>query len=624
MNETGRPPQDIDALYDAARAATDASDHRRAIALCEEALALQPAHAGLLQLLGFWRLQQERWSDAIDLFHRARRIAGDKAELLNHLATAYYRSGDSRMAANALTTALNADPDHVESHLNLASLFLEVRQPAPARVHAERALALEPRRYECLLGMGLLCRAEDNFSDALRWLEQAESVAPGKKEAPTAIGVLHQEMGAPAAAIAAFDRGLRWHPDDPALRSNRLFTMNYLDEWNAAAWLAAHRQFERAIRVPRRRRISTRATKTDPRCRIGYVSGDLRSHAVARFLLPVLRNHDRDRFHVTAYYAGRIVDDTTRTIAGLCDTFRQVAGASDQQLLQQIADDEIDMLVDLSGHSSGNRLPVFAAGAAPVQLTWLGYLGSTGLSAMHYRITDGIADPPGISEAWHTEQLIRMPHCLWTYEPYAGAPAVTALPLLRNGYVTFGALNNAAKVTDLALQTWATILQRVPGSRLILTAGNDSAVRERFLKPFVDAGIAPARVTLSARLSTQAYLETWGEIDIALDAFPYSGGTTVCDALWQGVPVIALHSIRPFGGSAATVLHQVGMDDWVADTPAALVALASVKTVQEHNAQLDELRQTLRQRMQASPLLDAAGFARELEEALGTLHRDKH
>jgi len=205
---------------------------------------------------------------------------------------------------------------------------------------------------------------------------------------------------------------------------------------------------------------------------------------------------------------------------------------------------------------------------------------------------------------------------MWTYEPYATAPAVASAPTARNGYLTFGVLSNPAKISDAALQSWAAILQQVPDSKLILMARNDDAVRERFLRPFVQAGVDAARISLLSRLSTKDYLETWSAIDMAFDAFPYSGGTTVCDALWQGVPVIAVHSIRPFGGSAATVLHQAGLDDWVVDSVDALTELALRKSSPGCADELRELRQTLRQRLQASPLLDAQRFTRRLEETL--------
>lgn len=550
-------------------------------------------------------------------------------EELNRVAAGHYRKGDLRAAVNALTTALKLDPDHVDSHLNVASLLLEARQVDLAEMHAERAVALAPRRYDALLGMGLVARVREQSGAALDWLTQAEEVAPDRVEAPMAIGATCQEMGQPAQAIAAFDRALRWHPANADLRSNRLFAMNFLAAFVPAEWLSAHREYERRIRIPRIPRTPRiAALPVMPRdvvlatpLRIGYVSADFRNHAIARFLLPVLRHHDRGHVHVTGYYTGRIVDAVTREIAALCEMFRPMAAVGDDEFLEQLADDAIDVLIDLSGHSSGNRLPVFAARMAPLQVTWLGYLGSTGLTSMDVRLTDGIADPAGVSEAWHSERLVRLPGTLWIYEPYADAPVVGASPGTRNGFVTFGVLSNPSKLSDAALSAWAAILVAVPSSVMMIMARDDDAMRERIRAPFRSAGIDDARIRLLSRLSTRAYLDAYGEIDIALDTFPFSGGTTVCDALWQGVPVLAVKSLRPFGATSASVLHQVGLDDWVCDGPAALVALATGKATD--GDAIAQLRSNLRERMHSSALMDAAGFTRTLEGTLLKLARGK-
>ena len=531
-------------------------------------------------------------------------------DALNRLATGHYRSGDLRGAVNALTTALELDPDHVDSHLNVASLLLEARQVGLAQMHAERAFALAPHRYEALLGIGLIARALERSGDALPSLEQAEAIAPERIEAPMAIGATYQEMGRPGEALAAFERALRWHPSNADLLSNRLFTMSFLPSFDPVASLAAHRDYERRIRIPRV--VARHAPRTHERMRIGYVSGDLRNHAVARFLLPVLRRHDRERVHVTAYYSGRIVDAVTREIAAACDAFRQVAAMSDDALIRQIADDRIDALIDLSGHSAGNRLPVFAARAAPLQATWIGYLGSTGLSTMDLRITDALADPEGESERWHAEKIVRLPQTMWTYEPYADAPDVAPAPSSRERRITFGVLSNPAKLSDAALAAWARILDAVPSSHMRIMARDDAFMRERILQPFRDAGIVDARIELLGRMPTRDYLDAYGGIDIALDTFPVSGGTTVCDALWQGVPVLAVRSLRPYGATAASVLHQVGFDDWVIDSAEALVERAVAKSREDHAT----LRATLRGRMRASPLLDAAAVTRAVEATL--------
>ena len=560
------------------------------------------------------------------------------AKSLNGLATQHYRTGNMRMAVNALTTALRIDPDHVDSHLNVASLLLEAGQVQLAQMHADRALALAPRRYESVLGIGLIHRVRERSGEAIDWLTQAERISPRRVEAPMALGTTYQEMGMPVEAIAAFDRALAWHPSNPELLSNRLFTTNFLPTFDPQVSRAMHRDYERRIRIPNAAAVAARAKSgvkdnngaDRSRLRIGYVSGDLRHHAVARFLMPVLRERDRDRFHVTGYYTGRIIDAVTREIAALCDGFRHASSLSDEALLAQVAADGIDVLVDCSGHSAGNRLPVFAARAASSQVSWLGYLGSTGLSTIDARLTDPHADPHGVSEAFHVEPLIRLPDTMWAYEPYPDARDPRAARR-NDDAIVFGALSNPAKLSDASLDAWAQILSAIPSSRLMMTAREDSALRARILGLFAARSVDPSRVEMLSRMSTPDYLDAYAAIDIVLDTFPVSGGTTVCDALWQGVPVLAVKSARPYGGTSASVLHQVGMDDWVCDSASSFVESAVMRArvltaersrdcanasesgngIEPRVAQ----RRALRDRMRTSPLLDASRVARAVESS---------
>ena len=479
-------------------------------------------------------------------------------------------------------------------------------------------------------------------------------------------------------AIAAFDRALAWHPSNPELLSNRLFTTNFLSTFDPQASLAAHRDYERRIRIPKpatatagargvterngsgpaghghanhghghashgRAHARTSRATDGSRLRIGYVSGDLRHHAVARFLMPVLRHHDRERFHVTAYYTGRIVDAVTREIAGALRRVPPGRGDGRRRAVSTIADDGIDVLVDCSGHSAGNRLPVFAARAAPSQVSWMGYLGSTGLSTMDVRLTDVHADPVGVSEAFHVEPLIRLPDTMWAYEPYPDAKDPQPPMHRSDGAVVFGALSNPAKLSDATLDAWAQILSATPASRLKMTARDDAAMRERILRSFAARSVEPSRVELLSRMSTQEYLDAYSSIDIGLDTFPVSGGTTVCDALWQGVPVLAVRSARPFGSTSSSVLHQVGhgrlgvrfgvVAGRQSRDPGERDCSGTSGDRRRREGELRERpdaqskssastssdvaqRESLRERMRSSPLLDASRVARAVERIL--------
>jgi predicted O-linked N-acetylglucosamine transferase (SPINDLY family) len=346
--------------------------------------------------------------------------------------------------------------------------------------------------------------------------------------------------------------------------------------------------------------------------RVGYVSPDLREHPVASFLTPVLAHHDRSRFHVTCYADVARPDGVTRHLQTLADAWRDLPGRSDAQVADLIQADSTDILVDLAGHTACNRLLVFARKPAPVQVTHFGYPNTTGLSTMDYRISDRYADPPGRTEAYHTEELVRLPEVAWCYRPLA-APEVTPLPARAAGHVTFGSLNNLAKITPQAIALWSELLRAVPGSRLVLLTGAGSQADQRLHDLFGQHGIDRARLELLGRRPRDRYLALYQEMDIALDPFPYNGGVTTCDALWMGVPVVTLAGESYVSRQGVALLSNLGLDDWVAGAPDAYVDIA---TRWAHDVEgLGRLRAGLRERMTNSPLTDGLRFTRFLAEA---------
>jgi len=290
-----------------------------------------------------------------------------------------------------------------------------------------------------------------------------------------------------------------------------------------------------------------------------------------------------------------------------------VAPLSDAELAEMIERDGIDVLVDLSGHSGASRLEVFARQPAPVQLAWLGYLNTTGMTRIQYRICDRYSDPPGTSDALHTETLIRLPHSQWCYRPFVSVEGRSEPPCRRNGFITFGAFNQAAKVSRTAIRLWAEILGQTPGARLLVLGVQEGTARQALLRDLAGQGVAPDRVTLCPHLPLADYYGAITDADIALDTTPYSGATTTCDTLWMGVPVVTVPGTRPPSRSAASVLHTVGLSEWIAASPDAYVELA-VQFARD-TPRLAELRRTLRRRMQDSPLMDEARFARDMEQA---------
>ena len=348
------------------------------------------------------------------------------------------------------------------------------------------------------------------------------------------------------------------------------------------------------------------------RLRIGYVSSDFRKHAVATFFEPLLAAHDRSRFEIFCYYNYPRGDEVTASIRTAVEHFVPIAGVPDRVLAERITGEGIDVLVDLNGHSADNRLPLFFFAAAPVQATWLGYPGTTGVRAIDYRLTDSCADPPGATESLHTETLWRLPTTAWCYEPYAAAPAVTRRDDVRQA-IAFTCLNGPGKTSAAALGMWAEILRAVPRSRLQLLASPHAPRMSELLGFFSERGVAPERIELVARQPLASYLALYGNADIALDSYPHTGATTTCDALWMGLPVVTLAGNRPFTRSGASVLTNVGLRDLIAETPADYVRIACALAAD--HARLARLRAELRATMSGSRLTDGRAFARDMEEA---------
>ncbi len=343
------------------------------------------------------------------------------------------------------------------------------------------------------------------------------------------------------------------------------------------------------------------------------MSANFRLHAVSFFIEPLVAAHDRQQFEIFLYSDVAAYDATTERYRAMDLQWRDIAGLPDEEVAQRIREDRIDILVDLAGHIGGNRLLTFAHKPAPVQVTYLGYQNTTGMSALDYRLTDAHADPPGQTDEYYSEQLIRLPGSFFCYQPPADAPDVNELPALSRGYVTFASLNHINKLTDEAFRAWARILKAVPDSRLLVLAYTAGELERHIRQLMAGQGVEAERVEVVDRRPHAEYMQLFAAADVALDTFPFNGHTTVCDALWMGVPSVMMEGDRyasRFGGSGLVTL---GLQEWIARDADEYVAIAA--NMAGDLPRLAELRRTLRERLAASPLCDAAGFARKLEAA---------
>jgi len=521
------------------------------------------------------------------------------------------RADEARVAYER---AIAIDAGDQRAHLNLGNLLLDERDFAAAEREYREALRLRPDWADAWLGLGCALEEKPDVVEAERAYQQAQHLAPDDARAAQNLARMRRDLGDAAGAVAAFRHALAISPDDPVIESDLLLTMNFVPEIATAELLDAHRKAAERL-LARAPRAQPRVTRGPQRSlRIGFVSADLRRHPVSCFVAPLWRAMDHTRFRVHIYSSARQSDEITDRLKNLADDWRDVADLDDDALAQRIVDDEIDVLVDLSGHTHGNRLGVFARKPAPVQLTWLGYLSTTGLSTIDGRICDRWSDPAGEAERWQVEAPMRLPNSQWCYEPQVPVPPASALPRASRGHWTFGSFNQAPKLGPQVLQSWIAILRAFPDARLRVVGIPAPGMRDRILATLAAGGIAVDRIEVLDRLDLDEYLRAFLDADVALDSFPYNGGTTTCDALLMGVPVATVEGSRPVARSGVSLLNTIGLADWIARTPEDLPQL-----LQRQLADVDrvaKLRAGLPARMRASPLMDAPRFARDFESLL--------
>lgn len=529
---------------------------------------------------------------------------GAHIEALRALGVVMLRTGRYREAESHFTRITVLAPDVVDAWVNNGVALNHQQQFARAIAAFEEALRLRPHLFSALVNVASAYHALGKLDQAVAAMEQATQRDPHSAEAWNNLGNFYKDQGRVDDALAAYDSALSINPLLAQAMSNKLAALK-LTTQTPAELLRAHRLwsawFETASSAAP---LLTNPPDPDRALRIGYVSPDCHT-ALPAFLDPVWRAHDRSRFTVFAYFNNP--QDPARLAAlGLTDTARVMAGYDDATVAAQIQRDEIDILIDIAGHTGHNRLGVFARKPAPVQVTWLDYLSTTGLEAMDFRLSDIHADPDGY-EAFHSENVLRLVPTQWCWQPDAQAPPV-ALRTSRPEAIVFGSFNNAAKLTDLTLARWARLLKAMPTARLLVAGVAEGAARARIARA-LDCG--DARLSFLPRQSVADYRATFADVDIALDPAPFSGATTTLDALWQGVPVLTLPGATSCSRSTASLLAALNLHDWVAMDEADFVARA-----QRHSADgqaLQSLRASLRERLQKSALLDAQSFTAGLE-----------
>lgn len=593
-------------------------------ALYLQILQAEPNHADALHLYGVIAHQSGRHDVAIRHISQAIACNPLDARFHNNIGEAYRAQGKLEEAVGHYRQALALRPMYAEARLNLGTVLKRQGRIAEAVIEYEQALSANPSYAEAHSNLGNAFQEMGKVEAAIACYQRALELKPDYVTAHSNLGGALKGQGKLEEAMACYRRALAMNPGDAAVHSNMLFVMCYSPASTVETVATAHREWNDRHARPLASQIRPHNNDRTPerRLRVGYVSADFWGHAVGYFIEPLFANHNRTNVMVFAYSNGVHVDATTKRLQQSTDGWRDIVGTSDDALAGLIREDGIDILVDLSGHTGGNRLPVFARKPAPVQVTYIGYGTTTGLSAMDYRLTDQYLSPSD-SREWCSEELIRLPGCFSCYRPSGEAPAVAPSPASTTGHVTFGSFNNLAKVTPVVVGLWAEILRAVPQARLILkdAAFADAGQVARYQGLFAKEDVRGERLEFIPKTATHAeHLALYGRVDIGLDSFPYNGCTTTCDALWMGVPVVTLAGAMSFNRYGVTLLSNLGVDDLIATTSGAYVEKA-VKLATDRK-RLMALRDELRPRMAASPLCDAKTLTCEVENAYRSMwHR---
>ena len=477
---------------------------------------------------------------------------------------------------------------------------------------AQALLESSPGDVDALQLMGLAAMALGNTDIAYECLDRSVKLRPQDPAFHNNLGSLYSLLGRSVEARACYREALKLNPGMPSARNNLIFAVIMLADEPPEAICREHVEWAAIHAEPLKPAIIDHRNSKDQdrQIRVGYLSADFRLHALTIFMDPVFEYRDRKKFAAFCYYNNKVVDEMTLKIRERVDGFRDITNLDDAAVADLIRDDGIDILVDLSGHLRGNRLLVFARKPAPVQITYLAYPGTTGMSVMDYRITDSWCDPPGEHDSHYCEELIRLPGCMWCFNPPQGMPEVAPLPAQKSGGITFASTNSIAKVSDEMLELWSRIVLSVPASRIVFATVPPKG-RERVLSVLAGNGVGMERVAFFDRLPRDQFWAMYDQIDILLDTNPCNGGTTTCEALWLGVPVVSLRGQVFQSRAGFSILNAVGLPDLVAQTREEYHDKA-VRLASDLPA-LSALRSRLREQMRCSSLVDGKGFTREIE-----------
>ncbi|MBA4368670.1 MAG: hypothetical protein C0403_13650 [Desulfobacterium sp.] len=625
----------------------------KAAACYHKAIHLKPDYAAAYFNMGNVKSAENHYKEAIGWYQEALRIVPDDPDGCYNMANSYKKLGMFDQSILWYEAAIQIRPDHAESFNNMGNAYATLNKWENAMECYQKALVIFPDYPEALYNLAHGCQFRGKIKEAVFLYQKTLAINPEYAEVYNNIGNIFKDLGMISDAVTCYRKVLSLKPDfleainnmgncflnmgqhDEAVKyyrtalaiepdsstacSNLLYSLNFqegLDEnqvfkehWT---WGMQQTKTVKPLELPKP------VICSPDRClRIGYVSPDFRDHSVACFIEPLIMGHDRSFFQVVCYSDASVTDLVTERLKSRAGQWWDICGLSDIAAAERIRQDRIDILVDLAGHTANNRLGVFARKPSPIQLSYLGYPNTTGLPAIQYRITDSWADPPGMTDHLYTENLIRLSSGFLCYQPKVEISINSKVQTSSNGTLTFGSFNQRAKITPHVISVWARILSQVPHAEMILKskAYQDDKVQKQIIDDFSRHGIAPERIKfLSHQASDTDHLNSYQNIDISLDPFPYNGTTTTCDALWMGVPVITLAGKTHVSRVGVSLLSSINRKELIADSEDEYIRKSIV--LGKNPEQIQEYRNSLRPAMLGSSLMDRKKFCATFEKAL--------
>ena len=608
--------RNADAMHLLGVLALQAKREQEAADLISKAITIRPQAEFFVNLAQAYK-GLGRLAESIDACRRAVQLNANVPEAWNNLGSALKDSNQPAEAIAAFERAIQLRPTYATAYNNLGNALSQLERFTEAERAFRRSLELNPNDHSTYSNLGFMLGSNGRLDEAVALCTRSVQIKPDFVAGYMNLGTAYHQQGKLDEGNAAYRNGAAIDPTHARLHENLLGAFTQTTRWTPTEMREAHQTWARRFATPKAPLPPAKIDR-DPnrKLRIGYVSPDFRTHSVAYFIEPILEQHDRSKFEITLYAHVENPDHVTERLKKKCDRWRDVVALSEEQLAQTIRNDRIDILVDLAGHTQGNRLIAFGYKPAPVQMTYLGYALTTGLEQIDYRLTDDVTDPPGMTESHYSEELIRLPAPFLCYRPPENSPEPVDPPVLRKGYITFGSFNRAPKAGPETIPIWAKLLTAVPNSRLMLKSKGfgDTGSRMRILDGFAARGVDPSRIDLvEANQKLAAHLAMYGEVDIGVDTFPYHGTTTTCEALWMGVPVVSLIGRTHVSRVGLSLLGAVRLNELAGETEEAYIRLATA--LANDSDRLARLRRETRQRLIASPLCDAIRLTRAIEQA---------